>query len=127
MDDKISCAEWLFFEGKLVLILKKTYWGFEITEGSQCASRHAYLFSPFLLSGLLPRTGICPYLGTLPLLFPSAEQLVLIDDITESADNGKGKSNIFLKDGGKIQYGNILENKPPLQAGWSAYLYVCII
>lgn len=54
-------------------------------------------------------------------------QLVLIDDFTESTDNGKGKSNIFLKDGGKMQYGNVLENKPPLQASWPAYLYFCII
>ena len=53
-------------------------------------------------------------------------QLVLIDDFTESTDNGKGKSNIFLKDGGKMQYGNVLEKKPPLQAGWSACLYFCI-
>jgi len=51
---------------------------------------------------------------------------VLIDDFTESTDNGKGKSNIFLKDGGKMQYGNVLEKKPPLQAGWSACLYFCI-
>lgn len=66
--------------------------------------------------------------GALPLLFPFCRtQLVIMDDFTGSTDNGKGKSKRFLKDGGKMQSENLLENKQPLQAGWSEYLYFCII
>lgn len=51
----------------------------------------------------------------------------IMDDFIGSTDNGKGKSKRFLKDGGKMQSENLLENKQPLQAGWSEYLYFCII
>ena len=80
MDDKMSGAEWLFFEGKISVDTQKNILGFwDYKRISEFPSVHRGMLTsshPSCCPGVLPRTGICPYLGTLPLLFPSAEQLV---------------------------------------------------
>lgn len=48
---------------------------------------------------------------------------MIIDDFVGSTCNGKEKSKISLKDGGKMQNEKLLETKQPLQTGWSEYLY----
>lgn len=68
------------------------------------------------------------YVGTLPLLFSFSQNTIsFIDAFAESIHDVKIKEQIFFQVDSKMWCQNFLENKQPLQADWSEYLYFCII
>lgn len=60
----------------------------------------------FLCHGVLPRTWVCKSVGTPPLWFVSLSQHTINDHdaCCKSPHHAKGKSKIFLRGGGKMQF-----------------------